>query len=104
MTMRKPYAACGANTHAMLTRFVVAVAVVLRVPAPRILPPGGPVVSISTYVELSTKESPAAGEGDEERVGNDEGVPEGESEPEAPDDKLPVGERLLDGVLVPLSV
>ena len=29
------------------------VAVVLRVPAPRILPPGGPVVSMSTHVEFS---------------------------------------------------
>ena len=86
----------------MLTRFVVAVAVALRVPAP-ILPPGGPVVSISTYVELSTSESPVAGEGVEDGVGADERVPEGESEPEAPDDKLPVGERLLDGVLVPLA-
>ena len=80
----------------------MAVAVALRVPAP-ILPPGGPVVSISTYVELSTSESPVAGEGVEDGVGADEGVPEGESEPEAPDDKLPVGERLLDGVLVPLA-
>ena len=81
---------------------MVAVAVALRVPAP-ILPPGGPVVSMSTYVELPTSESPVAGEEDEERVGADEGVPEGESEPEAPDDKLPVGEALLDGVLVPLA-
>ena len=61
-------------------------------------------MSISTYVELSTNESPPAGEGDEDMVETDEGVPEGESEPEAPDDKLPVGERLLDGVLVPLAV
>jgi hypothetical protein len=52
--MRKPYDAWGEKTHAMLTRFVVTVAVVLRIPAPANLPPGGPVVSMSTYVELST--------------------------------------------------
>ena len=52
LTMRKPYAELGENTHAILTRFVVAVAVPPRAPAP-ILPPGGPVVSIRTYVELT---------------------------------------------------
>ena len=57
LTMRKPYVALGANTHATLTRFVVAVAVPLSVPAPLILPPGSPVVSRSTYVELSVCES-----------------------------------------------
>jgi len=75
---------------------VVAVAVALRVPA-LIRPPGGPVVSINTYVELSTKGIPAAGERDEE------GVPEEDDEPEAPDDRLLVGERLPVGVLVPLA-
>ena len=86
----------------MLTRFVVAVAVALSVPAP-IIPPGGPVVSISTYVELSTNDSPFAGDGEEVVVGAADGVPEGEKEPEAPGDGLPVEERLPVGVLVPLA-
>jgi hypothetical protein len=103
LTMRKPNAASGANTHATLTRFVVAVAVPLSVPAPLILPPGGPVVSISTRVELPTNESPVAGGGDGDGVGADEGMREGEDEPEAPDDWLPDGDRLPVGVLVPLA-
>ena len=53
LTMRKPKVGLGANTHATLTRFVVAVAVALSIPAP-ILPPGGPVVSRSTWVLFPT--------------------------------------------------
>ena len=115
LTMRKPKVGLGANTHATLTRFVVAVAVPLRVPAPRIRPPGGPVVSISTYVELPKSESPEAGEGDEDSAGADEGVPDRVLEEEEPPDAVllplaapPVEDTLAvrerDGVPLPLGV
>ena len=98
LTMRKPYAAWGVNTHATLTRFVVAVAVPLSVPAPLILPPGGPVVSISTYVELSTKLSAGAAVGVPvaELVPEEEGVPNAEALPDA--DAVALAEAVADAV------
>ena len=101
LTMRKPYTAWGANTHATLTRFVVSVAIPLSVSA--LIPPGGPVVSRSTYVESSL----GVPVGVSELVPVLEGVGVPLEVPVGVDVSLPVaegvGESLPEAVGVPLS-